>query len=153
MTVQRLVVQRRLEGAQALVDRDQLDDRRPGIDQVLERRLDPAEGAQDLLHDAEGDAAGNDGRRERDVGHEDVGLQVAVAGDVEVEVVEIQAEIVAAHVREQLGERRRLGAVGIVLAEHQFLAVGRLDALVAELEPRQPDADDGQQRRCRTPPR
>ena len=40
-----------LERAEALIDRDKLDDRRPTVHQVLERRLHPAEGADDLLHE------------------------------------------------------------------------------------------------------
>ncbi len=145
-------LQRGFESAQALVDRHQLDDRRPRIDQILEGRFHLAEGAQDLLHDAEGEAGGNDGRRQRNIGHHDARLKIAVAGDVEIQVVEIDAEIVSAHVREKFEERRRLGHFGAVLAEHEFLAIGRFDALIAELSPatgcrRRPAA------RCRRSPR
>ena len=39
----------------------------------------------------------------------------------------------------------RLGAGRLILAEHQFLAIGRFDLLVEELDARQPDADQRQQ--------
>src|SRR5688572_22600808 len=43
---QRTSVERRFEGAQAFVDRDQFDDRGPSVYQILERRTDLTEGGQ-----------------------------------------------------------------------------------------------------------
>jgi hypothetical protein len=60
-----------------------------------------------------------------------VGLKIKDAADVEIHAVQIKAEVVAAHIREQLGHGRRLGAARIVLAIDQLLAVGRLHALIA----------------------
>src|ERR1700730_12352498 len=132
--IERLVVQRRLESQQALVDRQKLDDRRPGVDQVLERRSHAAKGAEILLHDAERKTGGGNGGAECHIRNEYAGLQVSVASDIEIEIVEIDAEIVAADIIEELREGRGVGAIGIVLAEDQLLAVSRLDALVAEIE-------------------
>ncbi len=53
--------------------------------------------------------AGDDRRRQRDVGHQHARLQVAVAGDVEVEIVEVDAEVVAPHVGEQHGQASAAG--------------------------------------------
>ncbi len=140
----RVAGDRLLEPAKALVDRLQLDDRGPGVDQVLERRAHLVEGVEDLVHQPQGDRPGDDGRRQHDVGEDAVDLQVQDASDIEVHVVEIHAEIVPPDVGEQLLHGRRPGAVGVILAVDQLLPIGRLDALVAELEPRQPDADQRQ---------
>src|SRR5687768_3629345 len=102
------MTQRGLEGAQALVDRDQLDDGRPGQDQVLERGLDAAEGPHNLLHDAEAYRSAYNARAERHVGHQHASLQISVADDVEVEIVEVKAKVVAPYLAEQHPKRRRL---------------------------------------------
>src|SRR4051812_8866756 len=99
---QRRADDRRLERAQALVDREQVDDRGPGVDQYLERVSHLRERIQDLLHRTQRELAGNDRRRQQDVGEDDVGLQIDDAADVEVQVVQIEPEIVLANVLEQL---------------------------------------------------
>ena len=53
--------------------------------------------------------------------------------------------MVAAHLRPNVGQRGRCGALGVVFAQHELFAVGRLHPLVVELQPRQLHADAGQQ--------
>src|SRR5207342_3282048 len=89
---QRLAADRRFERPQALVDRQQLDDRRPRIDEILERAAHLVEHVVDLRQQTEGQLAGNDGRHENDQAEQVVCLQIKNAGDVEVHVVEIEAE-------------------------------------------------------------
>lgn len=87
-----------LEGFQAFVDGHEFDDGAPAVDEELEGVFHFAEGAHDLLHDAEGDNTRYQGRPQRDVGKEDAGLQIAPFDKVEIEVVAIQHEVVFAHV-------------------------------------------------------
>ena len=136
-----------LEGAQTLVDGHELDDVGPGLDQVLHGIAHLAERGAHLLEDTEGDGAGCDRRDEDEEGQHQVCLQIGVTHHVEVEIVEVEAEVVVPHGAEQFHQRARRSTARIVLAIDQFLAIGGLDALVAELEPRQPDADNGKQAR------
>jgi hypothetical protein len=76
-----------------------------------------------------------------------VGLQVENARDIEVHVMEVQAEIVAPDIVEELRERYRIGAVLVVLAIDQFLPVCRFDALIAKFQARKLDAHCGQEDR------
>ena len=141
---QRLAVDRRLEGAQALVDRQELDHDGPGVDQVLERGAHLVERVQDLVHQPERDGADHDARGEHHVAEDVVDLDVEDARDVEVHVVEVEPEVVPPHVGKERAGGRWVGTGGVVLAIDELLAVGRLDPLVAELEPGQLDADQGE---------
>src|SRR3954451_7786321 len=49
-----------LKATQALINRNQFDDRAPGVDEILERSSDLPECPDDLVHCAERDLAGND---------------------------------------------------------------------------------------------
>ena len=86
------------------------------IDQELERPLDPVERPEDLLQHAERDDARDDGGPHHDVRNDDRELQVRPLGNVEVEVVLVEAEVVPPDVGEQLTDRFRLGAFLMVLA-------------------------------------
>src|SRR6185437_11522042 len=97
-----LAVKCGLECAQALINRDQVDDGAPGSDQILKRGSDLPERPDDLVHHAERDSAGDDGWSHQNVGENGVGLQIDVAADVEVQEVQIKPEIVPANVDEQL---------------------------------------------------
>ena len=145
-------IQNRLKGFQALVDRQQFNNRRPGIHQILERVRDLAESRQDLLQYAEGDLSRRNGRDQDQVGKDIVRLNVQPTKHVEIHVVEIQPKIVFANMREQFADGHGFGAVFIILAVNQFLAVGRLDALVPEFKSRQFDANNRQQHRAKGGP-
>src|SRR6185437_8885391 len=110
------------EAAQALEDGDQVDDRRPRIHQEAERIRHLAEGVEDLVEDAEGDRAGDDRRTHREVGEELRRVDEGVPRDVEIGVVEVDAEVVALHVSEEVADGDRLRASGIVLAIDELLA-------------------------------
>lgn len=116
------------------MDRLQFDDGGPGVDQILEARRHLPEGGQDLLKKAEGDLPGHDRRYQDQIDEDVVRLQVGVAGDIEVEVVEIQPKIVLANIREEQSEGRWPGAIRVVLAMDQLLAIGGLHTLIAEVE-------------------
>ena len=53
---------RGLERGQTLVDRQQLDNRGPGINQVLKRIADLVKRGQNLLQDAKSNSASGNGR-------------------------------------------------------------------------------------------
>src|SRR5215211_7352157 len=95
---QRLALDRRIERAETLVDRQKLDNRRPGVDEILEGRADLLEGVEDLVHRAEGDLARDDSGRKDDVGEDVVRLQVKNPGNVEVHVVEVEAKVIEPHI-------------------------------------------------------
>src|ERR1700735_1355678 len=139
--MQRLAVDLGFEGAKTLIDRDQNHDRAPRIDQILERTSHLRKRVQDLVHRAKRDLAGDDGGSEQQIGEHDVSLQVHDAADVEVQEVQIEPKIVLSDGGKQHGQRWRLGAVRIVLAEHELLAVGGLDPLVGEFDSGQADAN------------
>src|SRR5690606_19689600 len=81
-----------------------------------------------------------------EIGNQDADLQVKDADEIEVHVVEIEPEIVPAHVLEQLAHGGRGGPVGVVLSIDQLLTVGRFQTLIAELHPRKADTGDGNER-------
>src|SRR5437868_3259287 len=93
-----------LEAAQPHIDRNQLDDRAPGIDEILKRGPNLRECVQDLVHRTERDLAGNDRRAEQNVGKDGVGLQINDAADIEIHEIQIEPEIVVADVREQYSQ-------------------------------------------------
>src|ERR1700761_2312103 len=68
---QRIAANLGLEAAQALIDRNQFDDRAPGIDEILERLPYLRERIQDLVHRSQCDFSGHDGRPKQDVGKDD----------------------------------------------------------------------------------
>src|ERR1700735_4447007 len=107
------------------------------MDQILERALHPAKGANDLLHGAEGDYASHQGRPEGDIGNQDAELQIGVSGHVKIHVVKEQAKIVPPYIGEQRTEPRRGGSLPVVLAVNELLAKSGLDALILELQARQ----------------
>ncbi len=61
----------RLESPQSLVDRQQLDDRRPRFDEILERFLYLRKYIDNLVHQAERQLSSHDGRYE-DQGRENI---------------------------------------------------------------------------------
>src|SRR6476620_282150 len=103
--------------------------------------LDLGKCIQDLLHDAERYHPDNECWHEKDVGKDDVSLKVNEASHVEVHVIPIKPEIVSADIREQRGQRRRVGVTRAIFAEHQLFAVGSLDSLVAKLNSGQANSD------------
>src|SRR5689334_3521751 len=92
---QRLVVDRRLKGLETLVDGQQFDDRRPGVDEILEGIADLSKSRRDLLEDTVGDGAGNDGRCHKEIDEKIVGLQIERAGNIEIQIVKIEREIIS----------------------------------------------------------
>src|SRR6476660_9164509 len=130
-----------LESTEPFIYRNQHDDRGPAIHKILERAFHPAEGANDLLHDTEGDDACHEGRSEGDIGNQDAELQIGVSGHVKIHVMKEQTKVVPPHISEQRTEPHRGGSFLVVLAVYELLAERRLDALILELEARQLDAD------------
>ncbi len=118
----------------------------------MQRPLHLIEGVEDLVHCTQRDLACHDSGSENDVGEYVVDLQIDDAADVEIHVVEIEIEIVPAHSNEQFAESGRRGAVSVVFTVNEFLAEGGLDALVLEFKARKPDADEGEESRCRIGP-
>lgn len=100
----------RFKRAQALVDRQQLYDSRPGINQILKRIADLVEGGQNLLQYAEGNCTHRDCRYQKHINEYIVSLHVQHARNIEVHVVEIEAEVAFADVGKQLPECLRLGS-------------------------------------------
>ena len=98
------------KGSEAFIDRNQFNNLRPGVHKVLERRSNLGEGIQNLVHRAERDFARNDSRCEHDVRKDIVSLQIQDAADVEVHIVEIDAEIVSADGCIELDQCGRRGA-------------------------------------------
>src|ERR1700736_6647894 len=131
---QRLAADPGLKTPQPLIDRNQFDDRAPGVDEILERGPDLRERVQDLVHRTKCNLAGNDRWSEQDVGKDDIGLQIDDAADVEVHEVQIKPEVVPTNGTEQLAHGRWIGAGRVVFAEHKLLAIGRLDPLVEKLD-------------------
>src|SRR5579863_2234327 len=133
-----------LEAAQTLINRNQLNDRAPGVNEILERLADLCERILDLLEWAERELAGNDGWYQQNVRKNDVRLQIDDTADVEIHEVEIEPKIIVADIGEQYRQRWRVGLGRIVLAEDELLAVGGLDALVAEFDSGQTNTDQGE---------
>src|SRR3979409_1335211 len=79
--LQRLADDRSLEGPQALIDRDQVDDRAPGSDEILEGAPDFRKRTHDLLKRPERDFAGDDCRREPNVRTNDGALPKNIRDD------------------------------------------------------------------------
>ncbi len=127
------------------MDGDLLNHRAPVLHQELERVQHPVERPRDLLHHAQRDDTGDQRGPQGHQRHQHAHLQVRPLHHVEVQVVEEQPEVVAAHVGEQRGGGGRRGARVVVFAQHQFLAVGGFHALVVEFQPRQAHAHQGQQ--------
>ncbi|QTK80800.1 hypothetical protein AT6N2_C3330 [Agrobacterium tumefaciens] len=144
---QRLVVDCRFKSYKTLVDGKQFDDRRPGIDEILERIADLTEGRGYLLIDTIGDLAGHNGGNQHQEQEHRIGLNVEIPRHVEIEIVPIHAEIVLPHIGIELLHCRRLGAVGVILAIDQFLTIGGFHTLVAEVQAGQLDTDRRQQHR------
>ena len=76
---------------------------------------------------------------EGDVGEQHPYLKISVARHVEVEIVEVQPEVVAPDIGEELAQSRRLCSILAVFADHEFLAEGGFDPLVPKLEAGQPE--------------
>src|SRR5215217_1562784 len=87
-----------LEQMQTHIDGLQLDDRRPGASEELERASDLTKRILHLLIDAERDGAREDRRRQRQKRHVTGNLEVRVPRQVEVGVVEIEPEVVFLHI-------------------------------------------------------
>src|ERR1700704_3249250 len=134
-----------LKCPQPLIDRDQHDNRTPSVDQVLKRRSNLIESAQNLVHGTKRDFADNDRGSQQNVAKDVVGLEVEVTTDVEIHEVQIKSKVVVPDVGEQSLGGRRIDAGRIILAQHQLLAVSRFDALVEKLNSGQSDADQRQQ--------
>ncbi|OIQ69133.1 hypothetical protein GALL_492680 [mine drainage metagenome] len=130
-----------LERPQSLIDRNQFDDRAPRIDEILKRGSHLCERIQDLVHRTQRDLAGNDRRCEQDVGKDDVGLQIDDAANIKIHEMQIEPEVIVANIAKQQIQCRWGGVGGIILAKHELLAIGRLNALVEKFDSRQPDAD------------
>src|SRR5271169_5585205 len=133
---QRLIMDLGLEAAQSLIDREQVDNGAPGIDEILEGTSDLRERRQDLLHYAERNLAGGDRRHQKDIRKDDISLQINVAAYVEVHEVKIKPEVVVADIGEQHRQRRRARMSWIIFAEHKLLAIGGFDPLIEEFDPR-----------------
>src|SRR5262249_32321278 len=100
-----LSLQPRFEGVQTLIDRDQLNNGRPGIHQILQGGANLRECIQYLIHDAKGNSPAHDGRPKHDIGEYIVGLEIADARDIEIHEVQIEPEVVAPYCAVQLGKR------------------------------------------------
>ena len=59
--------------------------------------------------------------------------------------MEIQPEIVAANIVEQLTHGQWLSTLGIIFTVNKLFPEGGLNPLIAELKPRQFDADQGEE--------
>jgi hypothetical protein len=84
----RLAADATFKGPETLIDRDKLNPG-PRVHKVLKRRSNLSKGIENLVHRTKRDFAGNNGRREYDVGKDVVGLQIQDTADIEVHVVEI----------------------------------------------------------------
>ncbi|MNL82783.1 hypothetical protein D3C87_2102510 [compost metagenome] len=60
--------------------------------------------------------------------------------------MEIEPEVVLPNVGEEFRHRRRLGSILMVFTINKFLAISCFDALVAEFQTGQFDADNGQEK-------
>src|SRR5215211_7944476 len=89
-----------LEGTEPFVYGNQFDDCGPAVHKILERGFHPAEGANDLLHDTEGEDASHQGRSKGDIGNQGAELHVAVSGHVKIHVMKEQAEVIPPHISE-----------------------------------------------------
>ena len=127
------------------MDRDQLDHRRPCIDNKLERIGHLTECSQDLLQNTKSDGTRSDRRHENKIADNVICLKIETTADIEIHVMEIQPEIIAADIVKQLTHGQWLSTLGIIFAIDKLFPESCLNPLIAELEPRQFDPDQGKE--------
>jgi PAS domain S-box-containing protein len=92
----------KIQQEQTFIDREQLNNGCPGVDQILKRVAHLIESCEYLLQNTKSYGACGNCWNQDQIDENIVGLQVETAGHIKVHVVKIEAEIVAPHIAKKL---------------------------------------------------